>query len=208
MQEQPERPVLRRVLGSVAVECGVAVVCYGLNTGLYASGIVSPNWWARSGAPVLEEVVKGLYVAWLLPSNRVGFMVDSAIAGFAVGAGFAVLENLTYIPDLSASGLAPSAIRGMGTAMMHGGTMAIFGAVSSSLSEIRGSRSVLVFLPGWAIAICIHELYNQPLLAPVTAAAVVLVTLPAVIAFISGVVRRRWRVGSGLSGIKTWICCK
>ncbi len=175
---------LRRVLRSVAVGCGVAVVCYGLNTALYASGIVPPNLWARSGAPVLEEVAKGLYVAWLLRSNRVGFMVDSAIAGFAVGAGFAVLENLTYIPDLSASGLAGSAIRGLGTAMMHGGTTAIFGAVSSSLSEIRGSRSVLVFLPGWAIAIGIHELYNQPLLAPVIAAAVILVTLPVVIAFI------------------------
>jgi len=175
---------LRRVLRSVAVGCGVAAVCYGLNTALYASGIVSPDLWARSGAPVLEEVAKGLYVAWLLRSNRVGFMVDSAIAGFAVGAGFAVLENLTYIPDLSASGLAASAVRGMGTAMMHGGSTAIFAAVSSSVSEIRGSRSALVFLPGWALAILIHELYNQPLLAPVIAAAVVLVTLPAVIALI------------------------
>jgi len=175
---------LRRVLRSVVVGCGVALVCYGLNTGLYASGIVSPERWARFGAPVLEELAKGLYVAWLLRSNRVGFMVDSAIAGFAVGAGFAVLENLSYIPDLSASGLAASAVRGMGTAMMHGGTTAIFGAVSSSLGEIRGSRRALVFLPGWAIAIAIHELYNQPLLSPVLAAAVVLVTLPVVIVLI------------------------
>jgi hypothetical protein len=175
---------LRRVLRSVAVGCVVALVCYGLNTSLYWLGIVSPTWWARFGAPVLEELAKGLYVTWLLRSNRVGFMVDSAIAGFAVGAGFAVLENLTYVPDLSASALAASAVRGLGTAMMHGGTTAIFGAVSSSLSEIRGSRSALVFLPGWAIAILIHELYNQPLLSPVIAAAVVLVTLPVVIALI------------------------
>ena len=84
-------------------------------------------------------------------------MVDTAISGFAVGAGFAVLENLTYIPDLSASGLITSAIRGLGTAMMHGGTTAIFGIVSVSLSEIRASRSKLVFLPGLAIAVFIHE---------------------------------------------------
>jgi protease PrsW len=175
---------LRRVLRSVAVGCGVALVCYGLNTSLYALGIVSPYWWARFGAPVLEELAKGLYVAWLLRTSRVGFMVDSAIAGFAVGAGFAVLENLTYVPDLSASALAASAVRGMGTAMMHGGTTAIFGAVSSSLSEIRGSRSTLVFLPGLAVAILIHTLYNQPLLSPVIAAAVVLITLPVVITLI------------------------
>ena len=98
------------MLRSVAVGCGVAVICYGLNTGVYASGIASPGVWARSGAPVLEEVAKALYVAWLLRSNRVGFMVDTAVSGFAVGAGFAVLENLTYIPDLSATGLIASAI--------------------------------------------------------------------------------------------------
>lgn len=175
---------LGRVLRSVAVGCGVAVICYGLNTAVYATGLVSPAIWARSGAPVIEEIAKALYIAWLLRSNRVGFMVDTAISGFAVGAGFAALENLTYIPDLSATGLIASAIRGLGTAMMHGGSTAIFGTVSANLSEIRGSRSTLTFLPGLAMAIVIHELYNQPLWRPVIAAVVVLVTLPVIIAFI------------------------
>ena len=175
---------LGRVLRSVLVGCGVAVVCYALNTAVYASGIASPAVWARSGAPVIEEIAKALYVAWLLRSNRVGFMVDTAVSGFAVGAGFAVLENLTYIPDLSASGLIASAIRGLGTAMMHGGATAIFGTVSANVSEIRGSRSPIVFLPGLAMAIVIHELYNQPWWRPVMAAVCVLVILPMVIAFI------------------------
>jgi hypothetical protein len=175
---------LRRVLRSVAVGCGVAIVCYGLNTAIYKLGIVSPALWARSGAPVIEEIAKALYVAWLLRSNRVGFMVDTAISGFAVGAGFAVLENLTYIPDLSAASLVTSAVRGLGTAMMHGGTTAIFGTVSANLTEIRSSRSPFVFLPGLTIAVIIHVLYNQPLLRPVTSAVVILLTLPAGIAFI------------------------
>jgi protease PrsW len=175
---------LRRVLRSVAIGCGVALVCYGLNTAIYKSGLVAPSIWVRSGAPLVEEFAKALYVAWLLRSNRVGFMVDTAISGFAVGAGFAVLENLTYIPDLSASGLITSAIRGLGTAMMHGGTTAIFGIVSVNLSEIRASRSKLVFLPGLVIAVFIHELYNQPFSRPVTAAVVVLVTLPLIMSFI------------------------
>jgi protease PrsW len=175
---------LRRVLRSVAIGCGVALVCYGLNTAIYKSGLVVPSIWARSGAPLLEEFAKALYVAWLLRSDRVGFMVDTAISGFAVGAGFAVLENLTYIPDLSASGLITSAVRGLGTAMMHGGTTAIFGIVSVNLSEIRASRSKLVLLPGLTIAVFIHELYNQPFSRPVTAAVVVLVTLPLIMSFI------------------------
>ena len=175
---------LRRVLRSVAVGCGVAIICYALNTAVYRSGIVSAGIWARSGAPVIEEIGKALYVAWLLRSNRVGFMVDTAISGFAVGAGFAVLENLTYIPDLSATGLVTSAIRGLGTAMMHGGATAIFGTVSANLSEIRSSRSPLVYLPGLAFAVVIHLLYNQPFLHPVTSAVVILLTLPAAMAFV------------------------
>jgi RsiW-degrading membrane proteinase PrsW (M82 family) len=173
---------LGRVLRSVGVGCVVAAACYGINTGVYAAGIASPAVWSRSGAPVIEEVAKALYVAWLLRTNRVGFMVDTAISGFAVGAGFALVENLTYIPDLSATALVASAIRGLGTAMMHGGTTAIFGTVSVNWSEIRGSRSPLLLLPGMAIAVVIHVLYNQPLSRPVIAAVVVLVSLPAVIA--------------------------
>jgi len=175
---------LRRVVRSVVVGCGVALVCFGLNTAVYASALVAPGVWARSGAPVLEEIAKAVYVAWLLRSNRVGFMVDTAISGFAVGAGFAVLENLSYIPDLSATVLATSAIRGFGTAMMHGGTTAIFGTVSANLGEMRASRSPFVFLPGLSIAIFIHVLYNQPMLRPVTSAVIILLTLPAAVAFI------------------------
>lgn len=186
---------LGRVLRSIAVGCGAAVFCYGINTSIYASGIASPGIWSRSGAPVIEEIAKALYVAWLLRTNRVGFMVDTAVSGFAVGAGFAVLENLTYIPDLSASGLAASAVRGLGTAMMHGGATAIFGTISANMSEIRGSRSPVVFLPGLALAIVIHELYNQPWWQPVIKAVVVLITLPIVTAFIfsrSEEVLERW----------------
>jgi RsiW-degrading membrane proteinase PrsW (M82 family) len=172
-----------RVLRSVMVGCAVAVLCYGINTAVY-SAIASPAVWARSGAPVIEEIAKSLYVAWLLRSNRVAFLVDTAIAGFAVGAGFAVVENLTYIPDISDTGLVASAVRGLGTAMMHGGATAIFGTISANWSEIRASRSPLIFLPGLALAIPIHALYNQPVWNPVMAAVVVLVTLPAAIAFI------------------------
>jgi RsiW-degrading membrane proteinase PrsW (M82 family) len=175
---------LRRVLRSVAIGCAAAAVCYGVNTMIYRSGLISPAIWARSGAPVIEEIAKAAYVVWLLRKNRVGFMVDTAISGFAVGAGFAVLENLSYIPDISASGLLTSAIRGFGTAMMHGGTTAIVGTVSANLVEIRGSRSLLAFAPGLSLAIFIHVLYNQPFERPVLSAVAVLLTLPAVMAFI------------------------
>ncbi|HYK16952.1 MAG TPA: PrsW family glutamic-type intramembrane protease [Bryobacteraceae bacterium] len=175
---------LRRVLRSIMVGVIVAVICYGLNSAVYWLGWVSPPVWARTGAALLEEIAKSLYIAWLLSRYRIGFMVDAAISGFAVGAGFALVENLTYIPDVSSSGLLTSAIRGLGTAMMHGGSTAIFGIVSMNLSEIRGTKSSLIFVPGLAIATVIHELYNQPNWRPVTAAIYVLVLLPVVMSYI------------------------
>ncbi len=174
----------RRVARTLAIGCAAAVACWLLSTALYKTGAISPRVWTRSGAPVLEEVAKALYVMWLIRSNRVGFMVDAAISGFAAGAGFSLVENLTYIPNLGATALLTAAVRGLGTAMMHGGATAIFAVISSNLAEIRGTASAAVFAPGLAAAICIHVLYNQALLPPVYAAVVILVALPVLLSFI------------------------
>lgn len=175
---------LRRVLITVAAGGAIGLLCYGLNTGVLALGRVSPDTWAATGAPVLEEGLKALYVLWLLRRGRLGFMVDAAITGFAVGAGFALIENLVYLPAISNAGLATAVVRGFGTAMMHGGTTAIFGLVSIQRIEIRGFRGVRALTPGLAIAIFIHVLYNLNLLPPAISAAVLLVVLPVVLSLI------------------------
>jgi len=56
-----------------------------------------------------------------------------------------------------------------------------------------------VFLPGLALPILVHALYNQPVWNPVLSAVVVLVTLPAAIAFIF------WRSEKAL---ETWLGTK
>ncbi|HKE24798.1 MAG TPA: PrsW family glutamic-type intramembrane protease [Bryobacteraceae bacterium] len=175
---------LRRVVRTVAIGCGAAAVCWLFSTALYATGMVSPRLWIRSGAPVVEEALKALYVVWLIRGNRVGFMVDAAISGFAIGAGFSLIENLTYIPSLAAAGLLASAVRGLGTAMMHGGTTAIFAVLSTNLAEIRGEAPASVFAPGLALAVSIHVLFNQPLLPPVYEAVLILVGLPVLLSLI------------------------
>src|SRR6516225_5492120 len=72
----------RRVLQTVVIGCAAAPVCWLLNTAVYHSGFVTPDLWARTGAPVLEELAKALYAVWLIRNNRVAFMVDAAISGF------------------------------------------------------------------------------------------------------------------------------
>jgi RsiW-degrading membrane proteinase PrsW (M82 family) len=173
----------RRVLRTVAAGCGIALLCYVLNTAVCSGSGMAVNTWARSGAPVLEETAKALYILWLVRSHRVGFMVDAAICGFAVGAGFAVVENIFYLFSLSGIGLVTYAVRGFGTAMMHGGATALFGIISINRMEIRGSTRLTLFLPGLAIAIIVHLLYNQPTLPPTISAGIFLLALPVVLCF-------------------------
>jgi protease PrsW len=139
--------------------------------------------YSRFAAPWIEEGIKGLAVVGLFWFNRIGFKLDAVISGFAIGAGFSVIENMVYLsrfPDL-----APSVwmVRGLGTAVMHGTTVAIVAAIAHELAE-RETReaaggfdfNLLWFLPGYLIAVAIHTAFNQfpnqPMLAMIATLAV------------------------------------
>ena len=67
----------------------------------------SASTWAGSRAtvaPVIEELLKALVIVLLVRANRIGFLVDAAILGFAVGTGFALVENLYFLHLLARRG--------------------------------------------------------------------------------------------------------
>jgi RsiW-degrading membrane proteinase PrsW (M82 family) len=175
---------LRRTLRAIGVGCVVAAACYGINA--TAFGLLGPagQWYARFGTPVIEELLKAAYVIWLIRGSRVGFMVDAAISGFAVGAGFAAVENLAYLQLFSNDNPLMWILRGFGTAMMHGGTTAIVGIVASSMAERRTARDARIFVPGLLIAVTIHSAYNQHWLPPAASAVAMLVGLPLALAMV------------------------
>jgi RsiW-degrading membrane proteinase PrsW (M82 family) len=174
----------RRILRAVVAGGLVALVCYVINSQVFRLLGEYGVWYARIGAPILEELLKAVYVIYLVRKAEVGFMTDAAINGFAVGAGFALVENISYQQILAGSPLAVMVLRGFGTAMMHGGTTAIVGTVSSSLAGTRASRSAGVFLPGLAVAGVVHCAYNLALLPPVASAVAVLIGLPVIFSLI------------------------
>src|SRR6476620_11520669 len=51
------------------------------------------SFYSRVVAPWIEEALKALPIAFLLATNRIGYKIDAVITGFAVGAGFSVVEN-------------------------------------------------------------------------------------------------------------------
>ena len=188
---------LRMVAGALAAGAVAAAICYGINTAVFQH-IQNPDLYPRFGAPVVEESAKAAYWIFLIATARVAFMVDSAICGFAVGAGFALVENISYLQVLEVRSLGLWLVRGFGTAVMHGGAAAIGAFVSVYLSESRQWLGLRQFAPGLVAAIMLHSLFNQGVLSPAASTAAVVVGLPVifvVVFYVSERSLRRWMTG-------------
>jgi len=107
-------------------------------------------------------------------------MVDSAICGFAIGAGFALAENVSYLQALRGRGFGVWLMRGFGTAVMHGGVAAIGAVISVYLSESRQWRGARQFAPGLVVAMMLHSLFNQGVLSPASSTAATIAGLPLI----------------------------
>ena len=144
--------------------------------------------YSRFVAPWIEEALKTIVIISLFRFNRIGFKVDAVISGFAVGAGFSVFENILYLmrfPDLTTT---VWMVRGLGTAIMHGTTLAILAAIAHELAE-RETREAardydfnpLWFVPGFLAAVAIHTLFNQFPDQPMLAMLGMLIVAPLVL---------------------------
>lgn len=171
----------RAVLLTIVAGCGAAAACTYVNGWLLDAWAIPTPLFSRYAAPVVEESAKALYVVYLIRRKRIGFLVDAAIHGFAVGAGFAVVENVEYLRAITDPRVFLWIVRGFGTALLHGTTTAIVAMMAKSLSD-RHPESVLgAFLPGWATAAGIHSIFNHFILPPLAATGLLLAVLPIVL---------------------------
>src|SRR4029079_561449 len=181
--------LLLLVLGGVA-----AIAVYPISGRLIDKLPIGFSNYSRFVAPWIEEAFKASIVIMLFGWNRIGYKLDAVISGFAIGAGFSVVENIIYLtrfPDYAAG---TWLVRGIGTAVMHGTTLAILAAIAHELSE-RETReaagnfnfSPWWFIPGFVIAAGIHTLFNQfperPLLAMLGAALFAPIAIMAIFTF-------------------------
>ena len=167
----------RTVLTVVAVGAVAAAASYPLNTIAYARFPGEFESYTRYVSPWIEELLKAVPLVFLIRTRRVGLQVDAAIVGFAVGTGFALVENLYYLASRPEATLAVQVIRGFGTAIMHGGTATILAMISVTLYEKRPDAGLLVFVPGYLAAVLLHSGFNQLLVRPALATLVILLLL-------------------------------
>ncbi|HEX7777934.1 MAG TPA: PrsW family glutamic-type intramembrane protease, partial [Vicinamibacterales bacterium] len=147
----------------------------------------------RYVAPVIEETLKMLFVLWALFRRQIGFLVDAAIVGFAIGAGFAVVENIQYLQSLQDRSLWMWLVRGFGTALLHALTTAIIAIGAKTLIDRRPDQLWIAVVAPWAGAVLLHSAFNHALVSPLLAAAIVMLVLPLVVLVVFTLSERQTR---------------
>lgn len=136
-------------------------------------------------APIIEESLKAFYPLSKIVRQKVGFLVDGAIIGFAAGAGFAMVENLFFLQTLGERNVFVWLIRGLGTAVMHGGTTGILMIIVKYYLERRPQSGIIAFGLGLGAVFVIHAIFN--LLVHIVSPDIIIITqlivLPVLLSF-------------------------
>ena len=171
-----------------------AVAAYPVSGRLLDALPIGFSLYSRFVAPWIEEAIKAIIMIVLFRMNRIGYKLDAVISGFAIGAGFSVVENIIYLTIFPNYATGTWLVRGFGTAIMHGTTLAILAAIAHEFAE-RETRaaagdfdfSLLWFLPGYGVAVALHMAFNQfpdrPLIAMLGAVLVAPIALIGILSF-------------------------
>jgi protease PrsW len=190
-------PMLGRAVAAGAV---AALAATWLHTWLFDVTDIPLVTFSRFIAPVTEETLKAVFLVYALQRRQIGFVVDAAILGFAIGAGFSTAENIEYLRTLTSTNLWLWLVRGFGTGILHASTTAIVAITAKSLLDQSPQRGLMVLLPGWAAAVGLHAAFNFANLSPLLSAAVMMIVLPPILMAVfdrSERITREW-VGEGL----------
>lgn len=176
---------LRRIALLVLAGGVTAVAAYFANGGVMLGFPIDTSNYSRYVAPEVEESLKAIVVIALFALNRIGFKLDAAITGFAIGAGFSMVENVFYLQVQGDANVSAWLVRGLGTAVMHGGATALFAAVSHEMTERQAEGSAgryifnpFLFLPGLALAVVLHSAFNHFGAYPVLAMLMTFLLVP------------------------------
>jgi len=155
----------REPLTLIAVTFGWGVFC-GIFAALLNLLVAGPLL-GSPGAAFVEEPLKLLGVYWLARNRRLSAEfndhLDGMVYGAAAGAGFAGLENLYYILEMIVGGGLPAAgvvVVRSASSFCHIAWSASAGRSLGLAKALRGDTRLRDLIPGLAIAIPMHFLWN------------------------------------------------
>jgi RsiW-degrading membrane proteinase PrsW (M82 family) len=147
--------------------CFIAGVVALALASMVNSQVISRGWIDRMdvirySAPILEEILKGL-ILWLMVARpKFTNFVEGAVYGFAVGIGFAIVENFEYVLNAGGAGLMVAGTRVVSTNLIHATTCSVLGVVLG-LTRFERNRAIkfIYGLGGLAFAMILHVGFNN-----------------------------------------------
>ena len=185
---------LKEVSGLLALGAIGALAAWPVSGRLLDTLPIGFSLYSRFIAPWIEEAIKAAIIIILFRMNRIGYKLDAVISGFAIGAGFSVVENIVYLTLFPDYGTGTWLVRGFGTAIMHGTTLAVLAAIAHEFAE-RETREaaadydfhLMWFVPGYGVAVALHTAFNQfpdrPMVSMMGAILVAPIALIAILNF-------------------------
>ena len=155
----------RLVVGYVLIGTTVCILASELNTHIYLGLGKDMLYFSTTVSPVIEEILKALpilFYALIISDNR----QKLAQSAFAVGLGFAIMENVIMITqNLYSVDIKWAIMRGFGASLMHSICTV---AVGIGISFVRKRKKLFYCgtLSLLMLAITYHSIYNTLVMSP------------------------------------------
>jgi RsiW-degrading membrane proteinase PrsW (M82 family) len=131
-----------------------------INDAMLENEIVTLEIFQWVTAPIIEEILKSLFLIYLIRRKDFHFFVDGAIYGFAVGIGFAIIENGYYLYNNPRAVLGIAIARVLSTNLVHASGSALIGISLGIARFEKPPKSILYALGGYVAAMVLHMGYN------------------------------------------------
>ncbi len=138
-------------------------LAYLVQSNLIHGGILTKEQVVRYLAPILEEILKGAMLFYLVRRTDFTYFVDGAIYGFTVGIGFAIVENFEYVISNPSAAISLALMRVLSTNLIHATASGMIGIALgySRFERSSSSRRQLTLVFGTLIAMTIHMTFNN-----------------------------------------------
>jgi RsiW-degrading membrane proteinase PrsW (M82 family) len=168
------------LIRALVAGAGAAAAAALINQQLLAAGVRESHHQSLRCAR-RRGVLKATFVLYAVRQRQIGFLVDAAVIGFAVGTGFGLVENIEYLSLLGAPALWLWVARGFGTAILHASTTALVAITAKSWTDRAAGGTLMAVLPGLLAAIILHSAYNHLLVHPLLAATLLMLVMPSIV---------------------------
>ena len=127
--------------------------------------------------PLLEEILKGCILAWLITRHKFKFLAQCLIYGAAIGSGFSLLENIIYFYFNPGMAVGTAIVRGFGCAILHMGCTALFATILLLINKKHpGIFGIIIsILPSAAIHFLHNFVLERELMKPMSALLLIMV---------------------------------